>query len=84
MPISPEAAHHRARIAGLKRAIRAGERSAECPELVDAQRDLRTVKTAEYIRRIVDAAPPLTAEQRTRLAELLRPVRVHHQTNGAA
>lgn len=84
MPISPEAAHYRARVAGLKRAIRAGERPAECPELVDAQRDLRTAKTAAYIRKIVDAAPPLTDQQRTELAEILRPVRVHPQTGATA
>nr|WP_197420218.1 hypothetical protein [Mycobacterium sp. NAZ190054] len=30
---------------------------------------------AEWVRRVVDAAPPLTDEQRTRLAELLRPAR---------
>ena len=28
------------------------------------------------IRKIVDAAPPLTDQQRVKLAELLRPVRV--------
>lgn len=31
---------------------------------------------AEWVRRVVDAAPPLTDEQRTRLAELLRPARI--------
>jgi hypothetical protein len=30
---------------------------------------------AAWVRRVVDAAPPLTDEQRTRLAELLRPAR---------
>ena len=29
--------------------------------------------TAERIRRIVDRAPPLTTEQRARLAQILRP-----------
>ncbi len=37
-------------------------------------RDYRTAKLAEYIKRTVDAAPPLTAEQRDRLAALLRPM----------
>jgi hypothetical protein len=41
----------------------------------DAQRELKAVKLAEHIKRLVDAAPPLTAEQRDRLAALLRPVR---------
>lgn len=31
--------------------------------------------TADYVARLVAAAPPLSDEQRTRLAELLRPVR---------
>jgi hypothetical protein len=30
---------------------------------------------ADWVRRAVAAAPPLTDEQRTRLAELLRPAR---------
>ena len=30
---------------------------------------------SEYITRVVDAAPPLTPEQRDRLASLLRPTR---------
>ena len=29
---------------------------------------------SDYIKRVVDAAPPLTPEQRARLRELLRPV----------
>jgi hypothetical protein len=32
-------------------------------------------KIADYIERMLAEAPPLTDEQRTRLAELLRPVR---------
>ena len=32
-------------------------------------------RIAEYIDKTLAAAPPLTAEQRTRLAELLRPAR---------
>ena len=41
-------------------------------ELADARRDLAAEKLAAYIRRTVDAAPPLTTEQRDRLALLLR------------
>jgi len=36
----------------------------------------------EYIKKIVDSAPPLTPEQRARLRELLRPVAVD-PPNGA-
>lgn len=46
---------------------------------LDAKRKQRAAKEAakqapliaEYVRRVVDAAPPLTAQQRDRLAELL-------------
>ena len=38
----------------------------------DLKRDLAAANLEDYIRRTVDAAPPLTAEQRDRLAVLLR------------
>lgn len=37
-----------------------------------ARRSLKTERLSEHIRRTVDAAPPLTPEQRDRLALLLR------------
>jgi hypothetical protein len=37
--------------------------------------ELAEAKIADYIERMLAEAPPLTDEQRTRLAELLRPVR---------
>lgn len=39
----------------------------------DMRRDLRTAVAEQYITRLVAAAPPLTDEQRERLAALLRP-----------
>lgn len=42
----------------------------------EAQRldtEIRAERLADYIRETVDAAPPLTPEQRNRLALLLRP-----------
>ena len=36
-----------------------------------ARRDLEAAKLADHIKRVVDAAPPLTNEQRTELAALL-------------
>lgn len=39
----------------------------------EARRNLATEKIAEYIARVLAQAPPLTDEQRTRLAGLLRP-----------
>ena len=57
----------RARVAALTRS-----RPADDPDLLAARRDLRCERLADYIQRTVDAAPPLTAAQRDRLATLLR------------
>ncbi|MFI7426091.1 hypothetical protein ACIBPB_03815 [Micromonospora sp. NPDC049836] len=43
----------------------------EDPRLPDLRRDLRAAELEEHIRRLVDTAPPLTHEQRARLAALL-------------
>lgn len=40
-------------------------------ELDNARRELAAAKLAAYIQRVVDEAPPLTAEQRSRLALML-------------
>lgn len=68
-PRSSAVAHERARLATLTR-----HRDADDPELIDAQRNLRAANLEEHIRRVVDAAPALSSEQRDRLAALLRPV----------
>ncbi|WP_158083772.1 hypothetical protein [Mycobacterium sp. AT1] len=39
---------------------------------------------AAWVRRVVDAAPPLSDEQRTRLAELLRPARAAGADGGSS
>ncbi len=36
------------------------------------RRDLAAVRLEDYIKRVVDSAPPLSSEQRDRLALLLR------------
>ena len=59
--------HERARVASLTRS-----RTPDDPELVTARRNLKTERLADYIKRTVDAAPPLTSEQRDRLTTLLR------------
>lgn len=56
----------RARVASLTRS-----RPADDPDLVNARRDLRAERLAEAIRKTVAEAPPLTDEQRARLASLL-------------
>lgn len=60
--------HERARIASLSRS-----RTPDDPELVDARRNLKAERLADYIKRVVDTAPPLTPAQRDRLALLLGP-----------
>jgi hypothetical protein len=47
-------------------------RHADDPEVLNARRDLRAARAEDYIRQLVEAAPPLTAEQRDRLAVLLK------------
>jgi hypothetical protein len=68
---SPATAHHRARVGALSR-----DRQPNDPEFLAAKRDLAAANIEDYITRVISAAPPLTAEQRTRLAELLRPIRL--------
>jgi hypothetical protein len=46
---------------------------AEPRRIADARRNLDTANLAAHIKRVVDAAPPLTDEQRERLALLLHP-----------
>jgi hypothetical protein len=72
---SPTVSSSRAKVAGLTLGVRTGKRQPDDPELVDAYRGLAEAKINDYIERVLAAAPPLTDEQRTRLAELLRPVR---------
>ncbi|BBX97027.1 hypothetical protein [Mycobacterium lacus] len=69
-PPSPRVSHFRAKVAGLSQ-----KRPPEDPELAEAQQNLRVARLADHIKRCVDQAPALTAEQRNQLAELLRPVR---------
>jgi hypothetical protein len=56
----------RARVAALSR-----DRAPDDPELLNARRNLRAERLALAICKAVDAAPPLSDEQRTRLAALL-------------
>ena len=70
-----ERLNRRAGAAALGR-DRAGE-DAELPTICRALAEARRVKRLEdHIRRVIDEAPPLTAEQRDKLALLLRRSRV--------
>lgn len=67
MPISPERARLRARHNGLKSTL-----GPDHPRVLDAQRELAAAKLDEYIRKTVAEAPPLTDEQRDRLAGIFK------------
>jgi hypothetical protein len=43
----------------------------DSPQVARADQELRTAALAAHIKRLVDKAPPLTAEQRAQLALLL-------------
>ena len=57
----------RGRVAALSRS-----RQPDDPELLAARRDLAADVISDHIARIVAKAPPLTDEQRDRIATLLR------------
>lgn len=58
--------HARARVARLSQT-----REPDDPALVEARADLRAARCEDYLRRLVESAPPLTDAQRNRLAVLL-------------
>jgi hypothetical protein len=68
--LSPDAAHHRARIAALSRS-----RPPNDPELVDERQKLADAQTDAWVQKTLDEAPELTTEQRAKLAVLLEPAR---------
>lgn len=68
MPISPETAKLRARIAGRKR-------QNPDADVTECQRALKALTLEEHIRRVVETAPLPTPEQIARLRDLLRPGR---------
>jgi hypothetical protein len=59
--------HERARVASLSRS-----RTADDPDLVEARRNMRAERLADHIAKVVAQAPPLSNEQREKLAQLLR------------
>ncbi len=60
--------HHRAKVAALTR-----HRSPNDPAIAEATRDLAAERLAEHVRAVVAGFPPLTPEQRDKIATLLRP-----------
>lgn len=58
----------RARVAGLSR-----DRHPSDPDLLEARANLKAARLEDYVARVIASAPPLTNEQRERIAALLRP-----------
>lgn len=54
-----------AKVAGL------AKNNADDEALEEARRDLKAIKAEEYIRQVVESAPPLTHQQIERLRSLL-------------
>jgi hypothetical protein len=64
---------YRAKLGGL---ARCGV-PADDPRYLEAREELRRHVCVEHIEKLIAEAPPLTTEQRTKLAQLLEPVRIH-------
>lgn len=77
VPTSPQSRSARARLA--KSAQANGPNSTVT---ADARREFAAARLDDYIRDTLAKAPPLTDEQRSRLADLLRPAR--QTADGAA
>jgi hypothetical protein len=58
----------RARLAGLHHG---GHRAPDDPALIEAQRDLKAARLADFIVRVVQAWPPLSDEQLDAAAAML-------------
>ena len=56
----------RAKVAALSRA-----RASDDPELLQARSQMRAARAEDYIHKLISEAPPLTGEQRDRLAVIL-------------
>ncbi len=70
--LSPERRRARARAGGYAR--QGNHEAADA-----ARRDAAVLALADHVREVIDGFPPLTPEQRDRLAALLRPaVETHH------
>ena len=60
-------------LAAYRTAVARATKNGDAEAVTDARRDLAAAKLEVHIRDLVDSAPPLTAEQRERLAALLKP-----------
>jgi hypothetical protein len=69
---SPERLKARSRLARKAQLAASNPDPIAAEAVVEARRAYNFVTAADYIRRVVDEAPPLTPDQRDRLAVLLR------------
>jgi len=65
--VAPAVAYHRARVSALSRCP-----APDDPELVGERRSLAEARIAEFIGQTLTKYPPLSDQQRARLAELLK------------
>ena len=61
-------------VAKARSRVGVSSRQGDADALLNARRELATAKLEDYITRTVDAAPPLTPEDRDYLASLLRSI----------
>lgn len=71
--LTKESLRARAQLASTaSKAARRPDDAETAQAVEEARRNYRFVAASDYVRRLVDAAPPLTVDQRDRLAVLLR------------
>jgi hypothetical protein len=69
--LSAQRRHERARKARLTQSY-----PPDHPKIVEADRNIAALRLEEYIAKTLAEAPELSDEQRSKLAELIKPVRV--------
>jgi hypothetical protein len=67
MTVDPAVLSRRGRLNAMQR-----HHGPDDPRVVELRRETAADAIARYVRKVVDAAPPLTDEQRNRIAALLR------------
>lgn len=67
MTVDPAVLSRRGRLNAMQR-----HHGADDPRVIELRRETRAEALARHVAKVVDEAPPLTAEQRNRIAALLR------------
>jgi hypothetical protein len=74
----PETAFKGSPLAKARSDVAVAHRRRDPRAIEEARQRFATEKIADHIKRVLAQAPPLTDEQRAKLAELLRPVRTRN------